>query len=112
MNPEVLKFLYDIYQSINAIESYLVGIETPAGYKNDSKTIDAVERRLAIIGEALNKADKLNAALSISDKTKIIGLRHILVHDYDMMDNNSIWLICKKHLPKLREEVKIILDQG
>ncbi len=112
MNPEVLKFLYDIYESINAIESYLVGIDTLTEYKDDNKTIDAVERRLAIIGEALNKADKLDAMLTISDKNKIIGLRHILVHDYDMMDNNSIWLICKKHLPKLKEDVKIILDKG
>jgi len=110
MNPEVLKFLFDVYDSVNSIELYLSNISTLTEYVNDAKTIDAVERRLAIIGEALNKADKLEPSLLISDKIKIIGLRHIIVHDYDLMDNNSIWIICKRHLPQLKIEVKTILD--
>ena len=54
---------------------------------------DAVERRLAIIGEALWKIDKINPHNNITDKRKIIGLRHILTHDYDLVSPDIIWKI-------------------
>ncbi len=73
------------------------------------KTIDAVERRLSIIGEALNKAIRLNPELQISNRNKIIGLRHLLIHDSDKSDNSTIWLITQKHLPVLKGEVELLL---
>lgn len=39
----------------------------------------------------------------------VIGLRHIITHDYDLVSVGSIWLICKNNLPKLKEEVSGIL---
>lgn len=111
MKPEVLKYLYDIKESIDLVESHLSGIEQLAAYREDKKTIDAIERRLAIIGEALWKAEKLEPGLSITNKTKIIGLRHILVHDYDLIDDDTIWTICKKYLPILKDEIMKILPK-
>ncbi len=112
MNPEQYKFLYDISDSIGAIESYLTGVKSVGDYKQDHKTIDAVERRLAIIGEALWKADKIENLVAITNKTKIIGLRHILVHDYDLIDDEAIWTICKKYLPILKQEIANILPNN
>jgi len=111
MNPEQYKFLYDILDSINTIETYIADVKSLAEYKKDAKTIDAVERRLAIIGEALWKADKIENLNSITNKSKIIGLRHILVHDYDLIDDEAIWTICKKYLPILKQEVDSILPK-
>jgi uncharacterized protein with HEPN domain len=111
MLPDVLKYLFDIQESIIAIESYLSTVPDLSTYKNEFKTIDAVERRLAIIGEALSKANKLDNTIIISNKIKIIGLRHILVHDYSLIDDAVIWTICKKYLPILKEEVKIFLTE-
>jgi len=110
MNPDTLKFLFDISDSIKIIESYLERIPNLASYKSDLRNIDAIERRLAIIGEALNKADKLTAGLLISDKNKIIGLRHMLIHDYDLIESEAIWIICNKNLPILKNEVQKIID--
>ncbi len=53
MRPEILKYLEDIKISIQAIEIYVSDLPTLEDYQNDAKTIDAVERRLAIIGEAM-----------------------------------------------------------
>ncbi|MBX3255256.1 MAG: DUF86 domain-containing protein [Chitinophagaceae bacterium] len=47
---------------------------------------------------------------SISDKKKIIGLRHILVHDYDLIDDSTIWLIVQRNLPVLKSELIQIMD--
>ena len=114
MSPEARKFLHDIVESIDIVESYLCTVAQFEDYKGDLKTIDAVERRLAIIGEALWKADKSDKALAISNKAKIISLRHILIHDYDLIEDETIWVICKKHLPLLKAEVGILLnpDEG
>ena len=109
MNHEIKKYLFDILTSTNAIESHLSDIISLSNYKISLKTKDAVERRLAIIGEALNKADKLDYQINISNKIKIIGLRHILIHDYDLIEDETIWLICKKYLPVLKIEIEKLL---
>ena len=72
--------------------------------------IDAAERRLAIIGEALWKASKMNTGITVTDEKKIIGLRHILVHDYDLIDDASIWKIVQSNLKILKEEIQKYLD--
>lgn len=38
-----------------------------------------------------------------------IALRHILVHDYDLVEDDTVWVICKKHLPVLKKEAEMIL---
>ncbi len=73
------------------------------------ETIDAVERRLAIIGEALFKTDKIEPEIEISNKKKIITLRHILVHEYNLISNSTIWQILKYSLPILKKEISHIL---
>jgi len=109
MNHEVIKLIQDIFDSIVIIEVHLNNIPTLAIYKEDIKTVDAVERRLSIIGEALWKADKKDKTLNISNKARIISLRHILVHDYDLIEDATIWMICKKNIPILKNEVQSIL---
>ncbi len=110
MNRELTKLIQDMFDCIVIIESHLQNITTFSAYKNDTKTVDAVERRLAIIGEALWKADKITPEIAFSDKKRIISLRHILVHDYDLVDDETIWLICKRNLLILKKEVEIILN--
>lgn len=110
MNPEVNKLLFDIQDSINVIEKHLQNVSGLSTYKNDLKTIDAVERRLAIIGEALWKANKLNDQVAVSNKSKIIALRHILIHDYDLVEDETIWIICKSHLLQLKKEIHALLN--
>ncbi|HRQ71898.1 MAG TPA: DUF86 domain-containing protein [Phycisphaerales bacterium] len=36
--------------------------------------------------------------------TKIVGMRHILVHVYYDLDNDAIWRVVREHLPSLVEE--------
>ncbi len=91
MNPDFKKYLQDILDSIKMIEFHLANVKSFTDYSSNYTIIDAVERRFAIIGEALWKANKLNKNILVSDQKKIIGLRHILVHDYDLIDDASIW---------------------
>jgi uncharacterized protein with HEPN domain len=110
MNPDSLKYLQDILDSINKIEHHLKNIKNLTEYSNNYTVIDAVERRLAIIGEALWKASKKQPEILVTDQNKIIALRHILVHDYDMIDNASILKICNYNLEILKKEVIKMLE--
>jgi len=110
MSPEIGKLLTDILKSIDTIEAHLQNVLSLSVYRDNIMVKDAVERRLAIIGEALWKADKLDKTLNISSKNKIISLRHIIVHDYDIVEDSAIWIIYKKHLPVLKNEIQTILD--
>ncbi len=106
MSPDHNTYLQDILDSIKLIEFHLKDIKSFTDYTSNFTVIDAVERRLAIIGEALWKASKLNGEILVSDQNKIIGLRHILVHDYDLIDDASIWKILQVNLKTLKEEIQ------
>ena len=55
MNPDCTKYIQDILYSIKLIDSHLAGIKSFADYTSNNMLIDAVERRLAIIGEHCGK---------------------------------------------------------
>lgn len=101
----------DISLSINLIEEFISDIDTFGDYEEDIKTQSAVERHLAIIGEALNKLKKIDNDLIIENEAEIIAMRNRLVHAYDSIDSSIVWVIIKKHLPNLKNEVDVILKK-
>jgi uncharacterized protein with HEPN domain len=104
------KYLTDILLYIEELETF----SSEINISNIQKPINkwSVERALSIIGEALSKADNLNKELAISNKKQIIGLRHVLVHDYDKVDAERLFVILQKHLPILKAEVEKILNNN
>lgn len=111
MQLEVLKFLADILASIEILESYHVDKISITEFNHNNMMIDAAERRLIIIGEALYQVSKLSKDIEISEKRKIMGLRHILVHDYDKVNPETLYIIITRHLSLLKAEVGAILLQ-
>ena len=109
MDKDSKAYLKDILNCINRIEQHVTGIKSIKEFEENYLVLDAVLRRLAIIGEALNKASKLNIKIQVSNQNKIIALRHIIVHDYDKVDENVIWPIIKVYLPVLEKEIQNIL---
>jgi uncharacterized protein with HEPN domain len=100
------KILSDILQAIELIESFVVDVKDFDDYLIDRKTQSAVERQLGIIGEALNKFEKLFPDSQISNARKIVGFRNRLIHTYDSVDPSMVWAILKNHLGPLKDEVK------
>lgn len=99
------KYLSDILMAIDLIEKFTVGITDFIAYQNDLKTQSAVERQLAIIGEALNQLRKIEPNIEIENDKQIIGFRNRLVHAYDSIDNSIVWAILNRHLSKLKIEI-------
>ncbi len=65
--------------------------------------------RLEIIGEALNKILKANPEIYISDSRKIIDTRNRIIHGYDSVTSDVLWLIISKSLPILKKEIDKLL---
>lgn len=111
MNDETKKYLTDILGCINFIQSSIGTTRIYAEYKSNLILKAAVERKLEIIGEALNRCSKLNPDLPITNKEKIVATRNRIIHAYDAVDDIMIWEIVIKHLPVLKAEVELLLKQ-
>lgn len=59
MTEKSKKYLSDILMAVILIEEFTVEITDFNSYNNDRKTQSAVERQLAIIGEALAQLQKI-----------------------------------------------------
>ena len=103
------KYLSDILMAIELIEEFIVDDKDFTLYDQDRKTQSAVERQLAIIGEALNQLKKLNPEIEIENDKQIISFRNRLVHAYDSLDNSMIWAIISKHLSPLKIEIQKLM---
>jgi uncharacterized protein with HEPN domain len=99
------KYLSDILMAIDLIEKFTVDTTDFNIYQNDLKTQSAVERQLAIIGEALNQLNKIEPDIVIKNAKQIIGFRNRLIHAYDSIDNSIVWAIVNRHLKKLKKEL-------
>ena len=109
MEIEIKKFLFDIYESITSIENYLGDKRDFNVYLADKMLLRAIEREFEIIGEALNRIDKLDSTINISSKKQIISMRNRVIHGYDKIDNEIIWETIVRHLPVLKIEVNNLL---
>lgn len=105
MTEQGEKYIADIILSINNIEDFMSDFNTFERYESSLKTQSAIERQLAIIGEALNKLKKVEPEIEIENEKQIISFRNRLVHAYDNIDNAIVWTIIKKHLPLLKKEI-------
>lgn len=108
MDRHTQKLLWDVLEHAREILHMTEGL-TYEQYEKDRKLMWAVERCFEIIGDSMDKADKGNPDLAITDKKKIIGLRIKLAHHYDDVEQVNIWSTIKNHLPKLIEETEKLL---
>jgi len=111
MKKDFTIFLRHILECINRIEEYVNGMKEE-DFSSDSKTHDAVLRRLEIIGEAVKQIpEDLKEKYSHIPWKEFAGLRDILIHKYFGVDLHLTFQVIQKDLPKLKEEIHKILNQ-
>jgi len=112
MGNRVNKLLFDILTSIKNIDNYIGKKREYELYDNNPMLQDAVERNIEIIGEAMNKVLDISPDIAISNSRRIVDARNKIIHGYDEIENVQIWGIIINHLPKLKEEVEVLLDEN
>ena len=71
----------------------------------------AVIKNLEIIGEASNLlTNDLRNKYAKIEWNLIIGLRHILVHDYYQISDSIIWNTITEDLQDFKNQIQIIID--
>jgi uncharacterized protein with HEPN domain len=101
------ELLADILEAIQHIEKYTG--EGRERFDADELVQTWVIRHLQIIGEAARKLPS-----EITEKypevpwSKIIGMRHILTHDYFDIDQEVVWAVVENDLPELKRQVEAI----
>lgn len=109
---EILR-LRDIVENIDRIASHIEGMNYPA-FAEDGKTVDAVERCLQRITEAVIKVgpERMAAISPTTPVDAVRGMGNALRHEYDMIDLSIIWRTITESLPALRADCMLVLDSG
>lgn len=107
---DILACLKDIEQSIIEINEFLPEERNFFVFQRDLKTRKAIERNIEIIGEAMDRILHTNPEIQITDSRKIVDTRNRIIHGYDSVSDDVIWLIINRYLPILEKEVREILQ--
>ena len=111
MDDIIKKHLQDILTAIEEIESFF-GTESKL-YEDFYSNLclrRAEERNIEIIGEAMNRILKMDKDVAITNSRKIVDARNYIIHGYDSLSVDILWSIIINHLPKLRNEVVLLLN--
>ncbi len=104
-------FLQHILESISDIEAFLHKVNKYSFFENKEKQ-NAVIRSLEIIGEAVKHLpDEFKNKHHSIEWLKISGMRDKLIHHYFGVDLDTIWQVVEEDLPKLKKDIKLILEK-
>jgi uncharacterized protein with HEPN domain len=79
-------------------------------FSRDLTLQKAFVRSLEIIGEAIkNLSEDFTKSHGEVDWKSIAGMRDRLIHHYFGVDYEIVWDVIKNEIPKLREQIKVIL---
>ena len=109
MQVEIKVWLENIEKAISEINEFIPESRNFLEFTKDVKTKRAVERNIEIIGEAMSRILKVHPDILISDTRKIVDTRNRIVHGYDSVSDDVIWLIVIRYLPVLAKEINEIL---
>jgi uncharacterized protein with HEPN domain len=94
-------YLLDILDSGRLAISHL-GDSTREHFFGDVQKQDAVIRRLSIIGEAARRiSQKTRDEISDLPWTEMIGMRNLMIHEYDDVDMGIVWDTVVNDLPPI-----------
>jgi len=103
--------LLAVLDSIERIDEYTKGIETPAAFFQAKQAFDASLMNFITIGEIVDRLSKeLKDAHPEIDWQDIKGLRNIVAHDYLGVDAEEVWQIIKDELPSLKTNISRMLE--
>ena len=106
------KRLWDANDAIATLATFVSGRNLDA-YLADPMLQSAVERKLAIVGEALAAARKIDPELTsaIPEMPQIIAFRNVLIHQYGDVDGETVWVIATTDAPVLGERITALIGQ-
>jgi len=101
--------LLHILDAISEIERYTKNVDLETFLENSMMRFASI-KQMEIIGEAANViSQETRSNFDEIEWKQIIGMRHILVHEYFGVDNYLIWQIILGDIPKLKGRIHNVL---
>ena len=107
--PRDAGYLLDILNAARGARQYLSG-RTFETFLSDVQCQDAVVRRLEIMGEAARRIKaETRAKLTDLPWEQMIGIRNVMIHDYDDIDLEIVWDTVMKDLPPVIQRLESLV---
>ncbi|MCY6490735.1 HepT-like ribonuclease domain-containing protein [Leptolyngbya sp. GGD] len=101
--------LWDMVQAIQLIQEFIAPLSYE-DYLNSRRDQMAVERGLEILGEAARRVSgAFQQAHAEIDWRNTIGLRNVIAHRYEQVQQDRIWAIVTVELNILLAQLKLLL---
>lgn len=108
MPKENAVYLSHILERAEKILLFTEGM-TDLSFLKDEKTQSAVIRELEVMGEAAKRLSPDFKQQNPGVPWKLIsGMRDVLIHDYEGVDMNNVWITVSRDLPELIDQLKKI----
>ena len=111
MKRSVEIYIKDIIEYMERAENHIKNFQFDQFLKDD-KTCDAVIRCIEVIGEATKNIPEeiriSNPSISWRD---LAGMRDKIIHSYFTVDFETVWLVIKEDIPRLKPMVKKVLEK-
>ncbi|MBP3535493.1 MAG: DUF86 domain-containing protein [Muribaculaceae bacterium] len=109
---KVLAYLQDILDAINDMQSCFVGYPNRYDvFEKDMMRMCVVERKVEIMGEAINRIRKTDSSVEIPNARAIIDTRNRIIHAYDNVRPDFLWSLVIRHIPELKTDIERILAE-
>lgn len=107
MRPDEQR-LQDILEAISKIEKF--ASEGRASFEAEERNQVWMIHHIQIIGEAVRGlSENFRARNPEIPWNVIVGMRHILVHEYFGIDLDEVWSVVERDLPALKPQIQAIL---
>lgn len=106
MSRDAAAYLLDMLEACERIARYTANADRPS-LLDDTKTIDALIRNLAVLGEAAKRVPEPIRPLAPDVPWRAIaGMRDVLVHDYFWVDETIVIDAVFEHVPRVRVAIE------
>lgn len=111
MNRDYRLYLEDILEAICRIERYVEGLDFDR-FREDDRTVDAVIKNLAVIGEAAKHVPPaIRRKYPDVPWKQMAGMRDKLVHEYFGVMFDVLWKTVRERLPQVKSNIEAVLRE-
>lgn len=98
-----------IREAISNTDSFMQGADSLEAFEGNKILCHAVAYNLQCIGEGVYRlSNEFTSSHADIDWEAIEGLRHVLVHDYYMVNMRMLWNIVQKDLPDFKQYIQTL----
>jgi len=102
--------LEDMLSAARKLRDYAQGTSRET-LSSQSMRLDAVLYEIVVLGEATRRlSPEIRAAHPEVPWREIIGMRSVVTHGYDQLDDDELWQVIERDLPELMPKLKAILS--